>query len=396
MNNLVKVCVIVIAILLNSACQSTSHIYQPHNQFNSAQLYADDLFNDYQYKYVESKAEIFSLSEEMAQLVNANIKSHKSTKQQVHDLVALIFDEQQIGLAYRNSANLTAVNTFKNREANCISLTILAYALAKEANLTVQFQDVIVPEYWIRNGKYSLLAGHVNIAIFENRMINIESIFNPQKIVIDFDPHVRKKEFPVKPINQNTVTAMFYTNKGAQAMVDKAYVQAYAYFKAATQVAPDYSPAWGNLGLLYKLNQQVDLAINAYEHAISLEPDNLTTINNLAILFKQTGQLNNAEMISDKLHQLRIKNPFYHALLADTAYYNENIDDAIAHYKTAIKLDNSQHEFHYGLAQMYLINGDNLLAQRSLKIAIKLNKYPDIDNQYFAKLNFLRETYQNH
>ncbi len=133
--------------ILTVGCQLTEKIYQPQNTFVKSELYADDHFIGYQNHQLKTENEIFQLSPEMVELIDKNIHAHKPLKQQVFDLLNLIFDEEQLGLAYKNSANLTASQTFKNREANCISLTIMAYALAKHANLTVQFRDVEVPEY---------------------------------------------------------------------------------------------------------------------------------------------------------------------------------------------------------------------------------------------------------
>lgn len=377
------------------ACQLTEKVYQPQNTFVKNELYTDKHFVGYQNYQLETEKEIFQLSPDMVELVENNIYAHKPLKQQVFDLLNLIFDEEQLGVAYKNSANLTASQTFKNREANCLSLTIMAYALAKHANLTVQFHDVEVPEYWTRNGDYNLLTGHVNLVVSEQKVAQKEYILNPASVVIDFDPYIRKKKFPSKVISKNKITAMFYTNVGAQAIIENNFNLAYAYLKKATQYSASYSPAWGNLGILYRMVGLEQLAINTYEHAISLDPKNYTTINNLGIVFNKVGRYEDAKLIQQKLHDLRIKNPYYHALLASNAFYQADYQTAIAGYQLAIRLDNQQHEFYFGLAKVYAQIGDSFLARKALKKAIKLNKYPDIDKQYYAKLNLLNENMLN-
>ena len=375
---------------VNSACQTVTSIYEPEQRFRVDALYADHVFSGYQNHNIESEHEIFALTPQMIDLISREIKSNKPIEQQVYDLLNLIFDEKQIGLAYKNTATLTASETFKNREANCISLTIMAYSLAKQANLSVDFQDVKVPEYWIRNDGYSLLTGHVNLMVSDHKVDHQMYVVIPDKIVIDFDPFVRKKNFPAKRVNKQTIIAMFYTNKAAQAIIDEKYSLAYAYLKQATRLAPKFSPAWGNLGILYKLNNIEKLAINVYEHAISLDPDNYTAINNLAILFNKVGREKDADIIRQKLHELRIKNPYYNALLANNAYLEGNYQQAISMYHSAIKLDDKQHEFYFGLAKAYTAQGNVFLAKQALKSAIKFNKYKDVEKRYYAKLNFLR------
>lgn len=389
LNKSLKIFLVALTILL-VGCQSTETIYKPSDKLAVQNLYADHLFSDYQTHQLETEHEIFSLTPEMVSLIHSQVSSNRSLNQKVFDLLNLIFDEQQIGLAYKNSANLTASQTFKNREANCISLTIMAYALAKEAKLDVYFQDVRVPEYWIRNGKYSLLAGHVNLVVSPAKISHFEYMFQDQKLLIDFDPYIRKNKFKAKRISKQTIVAMFYTNVAAEALIEKNYSLAYAYLKKATQLDPYYSPAWGNLGILYKYTGELDLAVSTYEHAINLNNENFTAITNLAILFKKVGRVKDAISIQNKLHLLRSKNPYYHAMLAQSSLFAGDVNSAISLYKKAIKLDGKQHEFHYGLAKAYAANNNNLLAQKAIKKAIKLNKYPDVNNQYLAKLNLLR------
>ena len=48
-------------------------------------------------------------------------------------------------MLYRNSANTTANTTFNNRAANCLSLSIMTYALAEHVGLNATFYEVEIP-----------------------------------------------------------------------------------------------------------------------------------------------------------------------------------------------------------------------------------------------------------
>lgn len=394
--NNIRTLIVSFLILATLGCSAIPSLYIPELTHQETSLYRDELFQGYESMTIESEEDIYALSDEMKQLIEEHIKPQDSLKKRIHELISLIFDDQQIGLAYRNSANLTAQETFKNKEANCISLTILAYSLAQHIDLDVQFQDVKVPEYWVRNGQQSILTGHVNLTVSKKKLRHSETSLLPQSIEIDFDPYVRKQKFPIKRVDKNTVTAMFYTNKSAKAMIQKNYALAYAYLKKATLVSPTYSPAWGNLGVLYRKNNANELAINVYEHAISLDNKNLTSITNLAILFNIMGREEDAKRINTRLHTLRIKNPYYHALLGDTALYEGNIEEAVMHYKKAISLDGYNHLLYFGLTKAYVQKGDYALAQKTLKKAIKYNKHQSIEEKYYAKLGFLRQNHMHY
>jgi hypothetical protein len=71
----------------------------------------------------------------------------------------------------------------------------MAYALATEAGLNVRFQQIDIPEYWVRNGRYNLLTGHVNLLVnradtFRKTIISVRS-----SLQIDFDPQASKSIF---------------------------------------------------------------------------------------------------------------------------------------------------------------------------------------------------------
>ena len=195
----------------------------------------------------------------------------------------------------------------------------------------------------------------------------------------------------VKLLAKKTMVAMYYNNKGAEALVRAEYDEAYAYFKAATKMDPEYFSAWGNLGVLYKINHHYDLAINTYMYALELGPEDLTSLENLALLFDKLDRKDEAAIIANKLHNKRLSNPHYHALLASEAKYRNEYNSAIRHLKDAIKLESKFHEFHFDLAQLYLHTEQLNLAKSSMKKALKLNQDIHTEREYNRKLNFLNQ-----
>jgi len=266
----------------------------------------------------------------------------------------------------------------------------LAYALADEAGMNISFQQVDVPEYWVRNGKYNLITGHVNLLVKEGSSVYKRTIWGQSTSRIDFDPFVAKKRFPSRTINKQTLLAMFYNNKGAEALVNNNYLISYQYLKKATQTDNQFSSAWGNLGILYKLAGHYDMAENTYRHALSLNQDNLTSLGNLALLLDTNGRAEEAASIEEYLHKLRIKNPYYHALLGNEAFFKKSYQQALKHYKKAIQLDDDQHEFYFALAKAYYKQNELSLAKKAMSKAVSLTKAKDTQSQYIAKLNFLR------
>jgi len=387
--------VVLLFVPLLFACQNNQDFPVSQN-INQSNLYLDEQFNSEDSISIETSHEVFKLDDDMRAMVQAKLINNLTASQKAKVLLEHLFDEENISLNYEGNANVTAIQAYRSKSANCMSLTIMAYALAKEAGMNISFQEVDVPEYWVRNGQYSLLTGHVNLIVKENDGVNRRVVWGERSTQIDFDPFVAKKHFPSHIIKKHTLLAMFYNNKGAEALVNNDLTTAYQYIKAATQTDPLFASAWGNLGILYKLSNNYDIAESAYRHAVSLKPNNLTSLGNLALLLNKQGRVDEAKPIDEYIFKRRIKNPYYHALLANEAFFNKSYQQALQHYKKAISLDDEQHEFYFGLAKTYFKQDRLRLAKRAMSKAVALTKAKDTQRQYIAKLNLLKEFEGNH
>jgi len=375
-------------------CQTTNNS-QTSFAINSA-LYNDEQYEAYKSFIIETEEDVFSIDQAMLTMVETQLLPERDIRRRARKLLMHLFAKENLALAYQSTANLTAIDSYHNQKANCMSLTIMAFALAKAAKLNVKFQEVKIPEYWVRNGQYNMLTGHVNLVVTEPKDVSKMVIFGNDIIEIDFDPFVVKKSFPKKIAKKSTVLAMFYNNKGAQALVKHNFDLAYAYFKQATLIEPSFSSAWGNLGILYKMNGNLALAENVYRYAVTIDKDNLTALTNLTLLLKEQGAMSEVKLIEHQLHKKRINNPYYHALLADEAFFNSKNQLALKHYKKAIKLDDTIHEFYFGLARVYYQINDMVRAKSAIKKAIVFNKVNSTEQKYIAKLNFLKEGNVSH
>ncbi len=376
-------------IPLLAACQSYSS-EQANKVIPPTNIYLNSAFKSDNYIHIEIEEEIFQIDDAMRSMVKQKLTHDLTARQKALTLLEHLFTKENVALKYVGSANLTAREAYHSQIANCMSLTIMAYALAKEAGMNIYFQDVAVPEYWTRNGQYSLLTGHVNLLVKENTAVNKQLVWGAKNTQIDFDPFISKKKFPAKIIDKNRLLAMFYSNKGVDALVDNNFPVAYQYFKKATLVDSHLASAWGNLGILYKLAGHYELAEQTYRYSINLKGNNLTTLGNLALLLRSQGRNDEASLIELNIHKRRIRNPYYHALLGNEALFSHNYEDALKHYKKAISLDDEQHEFYFALAKIYFHQNEVNLAQRALRKAIVFTNAKDRQRQYIAKLNFLR------
>lgn len=380
---------IVVLLGLLTACQSTQQAQQQPDTV----LY-DHAFPDYALFPVETEQEVFELDEDAKAFVGRVVNPIYDPIDRMETLIEQIFDRSELNLLYMGNANTTAAETFHNRAANCLSLSIMAYSMAKEAGFSVRFQDIDIPEYWTRRDGFSLLNGHINLKVMPRPTSNVIQLIE-KGFEVDFDPQASRNHFPKSFVDRYTILAMFYNNKGADALLANSYTKAYSYFRAAINTDPEFDSAYVNLGFLYRLNQHYQYAENAYTHALEIDPENLTAWENLAYLYTNTGQPERANEIMARVERQREDNPFYHFILGEQEFENENYLGALEHYRSALRLDKSRHEIFYGLAKTYYQLGDVNRSARYFKKAIQRSRTDQDQRRYQGKLDFLSRRDEN-
>ncbi|QBY05999.1 hypothetical protein E2K93_17230 [Thalassotalea sp. HSM 43] len=380
-----KVIIVLSTILLTACAFNDDKV----NDIEVAKLLNDQPFANYQTYQIESEKDIYALDQDMINFVHGSLMAEQDPFARSRKLLKKLFHSSPTDLRYMNGANLTAREAFHQNTANCLSLTILAYALAREAHLQIQFQEIEIPEYWIREGDFNLLTGHVNLKVVGDSHNGYRVVWGGKTTTIDFDPYVVKKHFPKDVIGRKRVTSMFYNNKGAQALVSGDYDLSYAYFKKSIEADKSFAPVWGNLGLLYKKVGYESHAEQAYLASVTLDGKNYNAWNNLAILVGEQGRSVEAAKIYRFIEKERRQNPYYYALLGDEAYHNGNYEESIRYYKRAKSMLDDQHEFYFGLSRSFYMMGDYELAEFYLSKAKKHAAYKDIKEQYQSKLKLL-------
>jgi tetratricopeptide (TPR) repeat protein len=372
-----------IILVFFSACQSTAlHIRSSEN------LLYDQGYSGFSQINIEPEQLVFHLDETAKAFVGSTIEPMKNKMDQMEALVKAIFDRSELNLLYQGDANTIANDTFHAQAANCLSMSIMTYALATEAGFDVDFQEIMIPEYWTRRAGFSLLNGHINLKMLAPNEPNV-FVFNRRSYQVDFDPQSSRRGLPKKVVSKEAVLSMFYNNKGADAVLRKDYVSAYAYFREALMIQPSFHSAWINLGILYRLSNYYPQAENAYQHALAMNSDSLTALENLAYLYTVSGRNEEAEEILAKVAGKRNSNPYYHVNLGEQEMEQEHWDQALAHFRKALALDRGKHEVYFGLARAYFEIGELQQSERYLKQAKNKAGNKHDEERYQSKLEFL-------
>ena len=366
------------------ACQSTDK----QTTVNSPTLLNDSLFPTYHLFAVETPDEIFFLDDDAKAFAERAVYEISISEKNPKRFAKSLFehsDQNDGAVVYRNNANTVANSTFNNRSANCLSLSIMAYALAEHAGLDAEFYEIDIPEYWTRKDGYSLLNGHINLQVSVPDNPLLVSV-GASAVTIDFDPQMLRSPFPRKVISKQKVLSMFYNNKGADALVANRYTRAYGYFRAAALMSPQLQQSWVNLGVLYRKIGELDQAELTYKHALSLNEDNLTAWENLSILYVHQGRNDEAMAITEMVETKRRTNPFYHFILGEQAFDEGALAQALSHYQRALRLDDGHHEILFGMAKVLHELGDIHQSQRYLQQALKQADNDQDKTRYTSKL----------
>ncbi|MGD1856497.1 MAG: CHAT domain-containing protein [Leptolyngbyaceae cyanobacterium] len=162
-----------------------------------------------------------------------------------------------------------------------------------------------------------------------------------------------------------------------QFLINKDYSEAQKIAYAATQLAPEYYPAWQHLGELMNMTQQDQQALQAFNVAISLKPDSDEALHGRGISLDQLGYHEKAIAAFDRILALNSND--------HQAYYNKglslhNLDrhkEAIFAFNEAIAIQPDKHKAQYqkGLSLHKLGRYEEAIKAYEASIAIKSDKY---------------------
>jgi len=375
-----------VVIFSLSACQSLPSTVK--------HIKIDNLFHDELFTAVETVAveDIYRLPQTVVVQLQRQFYADNSIRGQgvmANEWLAQYVGAQQGGFEYRDHFTRTASETVLSRQGNCMSLVVLSAALAEVLNVPVEFYDIDVEPIWDRRGGFYLVNGHVNLRLLPPVNHNMV-LFRGSEVLVDFLPERSVRAYQRNRVNKHQLTAMFYNNIAAEALVNADYDLAYGLVKKSIQLDPQYVAAINTLAVIYRHKGYDNEAENVYRSALLLDPRDLSTLHNLALILGEQGRLDEWREVHKVLELARINNPFYYFDMAQQAYFDRQYQDALVWYKRAVEKADYRHEFYFGLSRAYWATGDERLAEKNLKRALALS---DTSNKqrYQRKLQALRQ-----
>ena len=332
--------------------------------------------------------EILALNDEMRDYVAATVGSDPQARSRLRKLVRGMIDDGLLTLEYDPSLAYSAIETFQNRQGNCLSFSILFAALAREAGLDAAFQMVDIPPSFERDGETVLLNNHINIRIKGvRRDINFAGDY-----VVDFNTAEYNGNYETKTVDDEYAIALYFSNLAVESMQAGETREAFRYLKKGIESDPRVAGLWVNLGVLYSRNGHYDMAERAYRQALSVDASNKSALVNLARALKKLGREKEAERYLRKVAYYRDRNPYYHSYRAQTAYKEGRLNDAMDHLAAAIRLKKDEHQFYYLRGVIHQQMGELDLASRDYRKARDTAEQARLVSGYERKLQALESS----
>lgn len=298
-------------------------------------------------------AEVRALDQDMRAFVAAAVAGTQSHDARLERLLHAMLMSGLFSLDYQSEMTLTAKETFHRGVGNCLAFTNLFVALAREARLRVQYQQVQAPAMWSGDAQTFVFNQHVNVLV---RGVSTGR-HTPRNQVIDFNQPDFRGRHPQRPISDAELDALFYNNLGAESLQEGAHRVAMVYFLKALRVHGDSPETWTNLGVLYRRHDHLEHAESAFHRALLSDPQYKPAMSNLVRLFEHRELPELAEEYRGRIRRHQERNPFHHYAQAETAHASGQHDEALAAVDRALRLRRDEHIFHFLRARILASTG---------------------------------------
>ena len=291
-------------------------------------------------------------------------------------------EEGGLGIVYDNTRTRTVTEVWEERKANCLSLTALFVSSCRAVGLEARYAEPLNTNRWRRVG---------NVVRFERHVVALAPLPPTDDAVADFLPRLRRRVggYLVTVMPESRFRALYYSNRAVELMEDGQQDQALACAELSVKVDPTSAVGWNIRGVVLKGLERTLEAEFSFRKAIALDPKDGTPVGNMEMLTRTQGRFEEALRFRLMSTELRKKDPYYHAFLADEAIAEEKWEEARTEIRTAIRLQPYDPEFFVVQARILLQRGDVDGATRSLEEARRW-AIPGEQDRFDSKLSALK------
>jgi tetratricopeptide (TPR) repeat protein len=230
----------------------------------------------------------------------------------------------------------TAADVFAERRANCVGYASLFVGLARELGVAAYF--VLVDGLPGSGGSRA----DESLAVREG---HLAAAWGPagDRRIFDFAGETAGGRLQVRPITDLAAIAVFYSNRGVEALLDGRTADAVDWLRTAAELEPSALPStWINLGVALRRAGDLEAANAAYERALELDPAGGAAYRNLAALLALRGRNHEAAELLDTAAALSRLDALAALRLARQRLLEGHLQEARGLYRRALETSQLQ------------------------------------------------------
>lgn len=309
---------------------------------------------------VPSAAAVMAMPPELRQRLHEEVLSRPAApRERLDQLLHFMLDAEGLGIAYDERATQSIAQTYATRRANCLSFTLLFLAIAREAGLEAQAQEIENTLSWRQEDS----------TIYRNNHVNVRVRVNGLRFVVDTSGTTLIAGSRPVLIGEQRLLAHYYNNLAMDELARENTAGGLPLMEAALTADASYAPIWSNAGVLYVHAGDLAAAELAYQKALDLDPGEEGALFNMVSLSRRLGDTERELELRRRLARVQQKDPLYQFMRGMDLERSGDYARAIAHYRHAIRLHPEEHRFYSALARTYLKAGNPARAGNALKRA---------------------------
>jgi Flp pilus assembly protein TadD len=321
------------------------------------------------------------LTPKMAQFLVKEVGGRQGRALRLNALINAIFSKDGLDITYGETATRTAIETFKERDGNCLSFTFLFVAMARHLGFSAYFTEVDEVLSWDQRGEILVVHKHMFATVeMDNGTVRV-----------DFLPGAEKRYRDIRRISDSRAVAHYYNNLGADLLTAGDAAGALPYLDKALERDRSLTLALVNRGVAYRQLGDFAAAEECYRQALEVDKGEASAASNLASLYLSQGRVEEAQPLLRRVHNHLKRNPFHYFRQGVLAAERGHSEAAIKHLRQAIDRMPGESGFHAALADAYLQAGDLEEARKSLRRALRAAKGAQQRSQMEARLAGLPE-----
>lgn len=319
------------------------------------------LLRELEHREVRHALVPFALNDEMAVWVHDAVGAAERDKR-LDRLIEAVTETSMLGVEYKAGRTGSAVEVFETRTANCLAFTQMFVGMARELDLAAYFVEVSHVENFEREGDLIVISDHVAVGFGPRHAMRL----------IDFGLREDERGLRVTPISDLTATALYYSNRGAEALRAERLDEAVAWLEDAVRIDPELASAWANLGVAQRRSGRTGQAEQSYRQALVVDPGLSSALVNLAVLLRLNGRTEEADDLLLMADVKRNRNPFTYIALGDLSLRYGRLDEAERFYSRARRLGPDEAAPAAALGEVLLRRGERKAAEKLLRRAQRL------------------------